>query len=93
MGFLKGFFGGLDDDYDDEHSPRKCLSCGSTRAYCDGWKVICPDCGEEMDIEDYDLKESGLSIEDVYPSEEEVLNREREDNGDADDDYGEVYDV
>lgn len=81
---------------DDEHSPRVCLSCGSKNAYCNGYKVICPDCGEELDTDEYDMKESGMSYEDLYPSEEEVLNRDREDNGYDDEDgedYGDVYDV
>lgn len=88
MSIFKWSFGAGND----EGTLHECLSCGSKRARSDGNYIICPDCGAEWDVEEYDIKAEGLSYEDVYPSEEEVLNRDREDSGDGED-YGEVYDV
>ena len=77
-----------------------CSECGAKMEFEDEWEdvLICPKCGYETDIDHYGF-ESDEEYEALYPTKEEVLGYDEEDDGDEeeiteayDDVYGELDD-
>lgn len=68
-----------------------CSKCGADMKFEDEWEdvLICPVCGHSIDYERYGF-EDDEAYEALYPTYEEVMNCEAED--DEEEDTGETYD-
>ncbi len=68
-----------------------CSRCGSSMEFEDEWEdtLVCPNCGHDIDLEHYGF-ENDEEYEAQYPTKEEVLGYEEDD--DEDNEYGETYD-
>lgn len=66
-----------------------CPSCGGQMEFEDSYEsmLVCPSCGESMDLDDYGTEGGDL----LYPTMEDVLGIDNEDDEDEDD-SGEWYD-
>lgn len=69
-----------------------CSRCGAIMEFENEWKdtLVCPNCGHEIDYDRYGC-ESDEEYEALYPTEEEVLGYDSEEE-DEDNEFGEVYD-
>ena len=59
-----------------------CPKCGSLMEFEDEeWQdtLVCPNCGEDIDLDEYGF-DSEEEYENLYPTREEVLGEENEDN-------------
>lgn len=67
-----------------------CSECGAKMEFEDEWEdtLVCPQCGHGVDLEHYGF-ESDEEYEALYPTREEVVGYEDEDD---DNEYGETYD-
>ncbi len=68
-----------------------CSKCGGKMEFEDEWEntLVCPQCGHDIDLERYGF-ESDEEYEALYPTKEEVLGYEEDE--DEDNEYGETYD-
>jgi DNA-directed RNA polymerase subunit M/transcription elongation factor TFIIS len=68
-----------------------CSECGSAMEFEDEWEevLVCSKCGHSVDLERYGF-ENDEDYDALYPSKEEVVGYEDEDENE--DDSGETYD-
>lgn len=70
-----------------------CSECGKSMEFEDEWEdiLVCPHCGHSVELEEYGC-ENEEAYENLYPTREEVLGVEEDEEEDEDNPEGETYD-